>query len=228
MKRNNKILALVFVFLLVLAVSVAAYFYNNPKSVEYIPPAPHADLIRIFSPLPNAEIQSPLVIRGEARGNWYFEASFPVKLYDANGKDVPLTPGYIMANGEWMTTEFVPFEASLKFTKPATATGTLVLMKDNPSGLPEHDAQIEIPVRFIRPAVSTPTPALKPCVIGGCSGQICADESMASTCEYRAEYGCYKNAECKRQANGKCGWTQTVALNTCIATANSSGVQTIY
>ena len=47
-----------------------------------------------------------------------------------------------------MTTDFVPFSVTLTFVKPATATGTLVLQKDNPSGLPEHDASVEMPVQF--------------------------------------------------------------------------------
>ena len=49
---------------------------------------------------------------------------------------------------EWMTENFVLFLATLDFTQPATDTIFLVLKKDNPSGLPEHDAQIEIAVRF--------------------------------------------------------------------------------
>jgi tRNA dimethylallyltransferase len=52
------------------------------------------------------------------------------------------------ANGEWMTEEFVPFTAEVKLPASAGSRGTLVLHKDNPSGLPEHDAQLRIPVRF--------------------------------------------------------------------------------
>ncbi|MCX6384936.1 MAG: hypothetical protein NTV16_10770 [Actinobacteria bacterium] len=44
--------------------------------------------------------------------------------------------------------DFVPFKAQIKFEKPATDTGVLILEKDNPSGLSENDAKIEIPVRF--------------------------------------------------------------------------------
>jgi hypothetical protein len=47
-----------------------------------------------------------------------------------------------------MTPAFVPFEATLSFTPPASRTGTLILAKDNPSGLPEHAAELRIPVRF--------------------------------------------------------------------------------
>jgi hypothetical protein len=50
------------------------------------------------------------------------------------------------AQGEWMTTELVPF--STYMVAPSTVHGLhmLILKKDNPSGLPEHDASIEIPV----------------------------------------------------------------------------------
>jgi hypothetical protein len=34
---------------------------------------------------------------------------------------------------------------------PAGATGTLLLEKANASGLPEHAAELRVPVRFIAP-----------------------------------------------------------------------------
>jgi spore germination protein GerM len=55
---------------------------------------------------------------------------------------------YAQAQGDWMTTNFVPFSSTLTFSTPTTPTGILVLQKDNPSGLPENDAEIRIPVRF--------------------------------------------------------------------------------
>lgn len=55
------------------------------------------------------------------------------------------------------------------------------------------------------------------CFVGGCSAQLCTDDPEAvSTCEYRAEYACYKTAECKRQENGECGWTETRELRSCL------------
>ena len=123
---------------------------TGPKcEFEKCPSSPlnnHADLIKVFSPIPNEVIASPLTVRGEARGNWYFEASFPMRLYDANGTELAVIP--VQATGEWMTTEFVPFQTTLTFSVPATTTGTLVLEKDNPSGLTEFDDSISIPVRF--------------------------------------------------------------------------------
>lgn len=109
------------------------------------PPA-YSDLIRVDAPKAGAIVTSPLSVTGMARGNWYFEASFPVTLVDAEGN--VLVAHYAQAQGEWMTTEFVPFISILEFTKPTTATGTLVVENDNPSGLPEYSKRVEIPVRF--------------------------------------------------------------------------------
>lgn len=104
------------------------------------------DLITISSPRPGTLVTSPLQITGQARGYWFFEASFPVKLLDAQGNE--LATGVVTAEGEWMTEEFVPFKAELTFSKPAVSTGTLLLMKDNPSGLPENDDSLRVPVKF--------------------------------------------------------------------------------
>lgn len=104
------------------------------------------DLIWVEEPLPNEAIESPLTVAGQARGYWYFEASFPVVLEDADGN--VLTETFIQADGEWMTEEFVPFERTITFDNPETETGTLILHRDNPSGLPENDDQLRIPVTF--------------------------------------------------------------------------------
>ena len=116
---------------------------NNPPQDTDIA---ENDKIKIFSPLPNGVITSPVGVRGEARGTWYFEASFPIRLEDANGKVLVQT--YTMAQGEWMTENFVPFELILSFDTPETDKGTLIFEKDNPSGLPEHAEELRMPVRF--------------------------------------------------------------------------------
>jgi hypothetical protein len=50
----------------------------------------------------------------------------------------------------------------------------------------------------------------------GCSGTICADREMISTCEYKPEHGCYKYAVCKRQPDGNCGWDFPTRFNICM------------
>ncbi|MFA6526537.1 MAG: Gmad2 immunoglobulin-like domain-containing protein [Candidatus Buchananbacteria bacterium] len=105
------------------------------------------DLIHLDSPRPGETITSPLTIIGQARGTWFFEASFPVILTDWDGKII--AQGIAQAKGDWMTTDFVPFEAALTFSIDPQAysnKGTLILKKDNPSGLPQNDDALEIPV----------------------------------------------------------------------------------
>lgn len=170
------------------------------------------DLIKNINIRPDALVKSPLKITGQARGCWYFEASFPIRISDSNGKELGLAVA--QAQGEWMTENFVPFSITLNFSRPSTSTGFLVLHKDNPSGLPEHDDELRIPVRF---ADYSAEPVAKACVISGCSGQICAEEEMVTTCEYREEYACYKSAKCERQTNGACGWTDTSVLRACLS-----------
>ena len=105
-----------------------------------------SDLIKIDNPRPNQIIESPLFVKGEARGNWYFEASFPAKLFDDNGFLLGITPA--QALGNWMTEDFVPFNVILPFAVPSTSKGRLILEKDNPSGLPEYANELRIPVYF--------------------------------------------------------------------------------
>lgn len=105
-----------------------------------------ANLIRISSPRPNETVDSPLVVTGEARGGWYFEADFPVRLYDEAGQ--LLATAIAQAQSDWMTDEFVPFRAEISFTPPTSSKGVLVLEKDNPSGLPENADELRVPLNF--------------------------------------------------------------------------------
>jgi len=65
-------------------------------------------------------------------------------------------------------------------------------------------------------------PSNKPCFVGGCSGQVCSDkEGIITTCIWEPSFACYQDATCERQANGKCGWTQTDALEECLDNAGN-------
>lgn len=124
----------------------------------------HADLIVLSSPQPNELITTPLTLTGKARGSWYFEGSFPVTLTNWDGRIIAEAPA--MARGEWMTEAFVPFTLTLSFVSPYKASdpdfmrrGSLILKKDNPSGLPEHDDALEIPVMFTETGAVVPVPS---------------------------------------------------------------------
>ncbi len=172
-----------------------------PQGDTYLAPN-----LRNVSIRANDSISSPLTITGEAR-TWYFEASFPVELQDGAGRRLAIVPAE--AQGDWMTTEFVPFKATLQFAPPATAEGTLILRNDNPSDMREKDEIVRLPVRFAEVDKNA-------CRKTGCSGQLCSGKDTVSTCEFRADYACYQAATCERQTNGQCGWTMTAELEACL------------
>lgn len=62
-------------------------------------------------------------------------------------------------------------------------------------------------------------PTQKECIVTGCSGQVCADEEVITTCEFKPQYACFRTAKCERQSDGKCDWTMTEELATCLAEA---------
>lgn len=104
------------------------------------------DIIRVDSPRPNESVSSPLTITGQARGNWFFEASFPVKIFDSENKQ--LGQSVAQAETDWMTSDFVSFTAILNFIQPSTKSGYLLLENDNPSGLIENAEELRIPINF--------------------------------------------------------------------------------
>lgn len=104
-----------------------------------------ADLIRVDNPHAGGVTGKEFVVTGQARGNWYFEANFPIEVVDMNGN--LLAGSYATAEGDWMTTAFVPFKSEM-IDLPSAYIGPawLVLKKSNASGLPENDASIWIPI----------------------------------------------------------------------------------
>jgi len=103
-----------------------------------------ADLIRVDLPFPGAVTGKEFSVRGQARGNWFFEASFPIEVLDKDGQT--LAAGHAEAQGDWMTTEFVPFAGDIEVPASYTGPATLILRRDNASGLPEHDASVSFPI----------------------------------------------------------------------------------
>lgn len=102
--------------------------------------------LKVYTPSSNQQVASPLVILGEVPGNWSFEASFPVLLKNSDGTIIAKTNAELL--GDWMTDKLVPFTARFAFTSAASGQGSLVLQKDNPSGLAENDDEVSIPIKF--------------------------------------------------------------------------------
>ncbi len=138
-------------FITVALVVWFGFFYNRaaaPITGKPLPSATYinatADNIVVELPFPGAVTGKSFSVVGKARGMWYFEASFPVKVLDRDGKVLAQVPA--QAQGEWMTSEFVPFKVDIQVPDSYIGPSILVLQKDNPSGLPANDASISFPI----------------------------------------------------------------------------------
>lgn len=145
-----------------LVLSVFGCAKEPPESPENIP-TEVADVLRnemivVTDPQPLTVITSPLTVRGEARGAWYFEADFQIILTDWDGRIIAENHASAIIDpndpeSTWMTDEFVPFTGTIEFENPSndaefSKRGTLIFQKSNPSGLPQHANALEIPVLF--------------------------------------------------------------------------------
>lgn len=101
--------------------------------------------LKIFEPKALSNIESPVKISGSAPGTWYFEAVFPIEVIDESGN--VLGSGHAEAKSDWMTTNQVPFTASVIFARKGATEGFLVFSKDDPSGI-GNVKSVKIPVFF--------------------------------------------------------------------------------
>ncbi|MBI4087139.1 Gmad2 immunoglobulin-like domain-containing protein [Candidatus Kaiserbacteria bacterium] len=103
-----------------LTVSVADHQFGmgNIQTLSSASPDTYKDMIVVDTPKKGESVSSPLTVRGKARGQWYFEGTFPVVVTDWDGKIIG--EGYGEAKGgEWMTPEYVPFTGTISFTVPS-------------------------------------------------------------------------------------------------------------
>jgi hypothetical protein len=102
------------------------------------------DRVVVDAPKSGQTVFQSFTITGKAPGGWYFEASFPIKVVDPQGNTIAQGPATALS--DWMTSEDVAFKADLKLATDYSGPATLVLMNDNPSGMPENQDSISIPI----------------------------------------------------------------------------------
>ncbi len=128
---------------------------ENPDNTAVVPevlPAQKEGKIVVSSPLPESTVSaSPLVIKGRAVGNWFFEATAPVEVVNWDG--LIIGEGYIKVDDgyDWMTTEMVPFTGTISYDANQIGVynyGWIIMKKDNPSGEPQFDDALEFKILF--------------------------------------------------------------------------------
>ena len=103
-----------------------------PQAREPAPSAAIAEApgVNVTAPLAGARVTGPLIVEGDAGGDWYFEAQFPLALRAADGTMLAEAPA--RAQSDWMTEAPVRFRGELNFRVTQDTPATLVLQEDMP------------------------------------------------------------------------------------------------
>ncbi|MDO8435158.1 MAG: Gmad2 immunoglobulin-like domain-containing protein [bacterium] len=98
--------------------------------------------IHVFSPQPDDEVGLPLVIKGEART---FEAAFAYRVKNSKGN--VLVEGHSMTTGTEDYPAFRPFEVTVNYPDPKTASGSVEVFEYSAKDGSEIN-KVVVPVRF--------------------------------------------------------------------------------
>ncbi len=86
-------------------------------------------------------------ILGRAPSNWYFEGTFPVRIFNQQGEEIAVL--FAVATQEWTQEGYVPFSLELHSNLIDLKEESVVVIqfeKDNPSGLEENADYLKITV----------------------------------------------------------------------------------
>lgn len=179
----------------------------------------HTD-ITVSIPRSGSSVVNGIAVEGVARTSWFAQniASGEIR----NEKSEKIGAFTIRTQSALKDGSFVSFTGTLVYGDPGTKTGYVIFKKANTTSDPKKDSSLWVPVSFQETTSTgvtflTPPGSIKECRKVGCSGQICADTDVITTCEFRQEYVCFQAARCERQQNGLCGFTQTSELSSCLA-----------
>lgn len=120
---------------------------GTQEEMKAAPPQKEVANVEMVAPVANSVVSSPMAVTGIVPPGWMFEGQLTVRLLDDQNQVLVEAPGTESIPGSWQTGKSVVFTSSLSFTTTAP-TGTLVIAKPNPSGLPENDESFSVPVKF--------------------------------------------------------------------------------
>jgi hypothetical protein len=162
LKSNKKLIGIIFVLLLIIC-AMAAYLFLKPGSSKVVPivkasattaatkkapvassTEPLSASVTVSKPLPNTTIGKTFTVAGSAPNGWYFEAVFPIQVRDPN--DDLIATGQGRAQSDWTVAGPVAFTTSITLDTNYSGPADLILLRDNPSGLPENSDEVTIPI----------------------------------------------------------------------------------
>ena len=142
--------SLIWLLVAVVAISILAFMSNKKDAPIVVTPMPTPEVTGLkddlvsFSIAPGAKVKGVMDATGVLKNAYFFEANIRVDILDTNKQT--LREGFGTATTEWMTTGPVSFKTKLDFSGLATGPGFIAIRNDNPSGLPENDKEIFIPI----------------------------------------------------------------------------------
>jgi hypothetical protein len=164
--KSNKIWIAIIVILLIIIIVMTWYLVVTPsKNAALTAPAtstvpstkaaistasssePLSARVKVFSPASGASVERTFTISGVAPNAWYSEAVFPIQIRD--GDDNLIASGQGHAQSDWTVDGPVPFIATITVTRVYSGPANLILLRDNPSGLPENSDEVTIPIIVI-------------------------------------------------------------------------------
>ena len=143
MKYTNKI---IIILIIIIFFIITFNLYQRYLVIKKINDA--KDIIIIESPKAYEKVKNLLFVKGKARGYFFFEANFPIRIEDENGNVI--LKDYVETSENWMTNDFVYFEKYLDIRNISIKKGFIIVEKANPSGDVEHKFEIKIPLYFNR------------------------------------------------------------------------------
>lgn len=135
----------VLILTVVLGLLLAGCRGITPPTTEPTQETEPAEEVVLTSLKSDNTVTCPFVLEGEARGNWFFEATLSVRLEDESGN--AFFQKAVMTEENWMTEDFVSFNEELYFQTEAQS-GQLIIVKANPSGLEENANEVAYDVSF--------------------------------------------------------------------------------
>ena len=100
--------------------------------------------VTVSAPAPNTIVGKTFTVSGIAPNGWYFEAVFPIQVRDPNDNLIATGQGH--ARGDWTAAGPVPFTSSITLDANYSGPADLILLRDNPSGLPQNSDEVTVPI----------------------------------------------------------------------------------
>ncbi len=160
--KSNKIWIAIIILLLVVIVVMAWFLATTPGPAVTVTPtpvtatttatsasssAPLSASVAVASPASGASVERTFTVTGVAPNGWYYEAVFPIQVRD--GDDNLIASGQGQAQSDWTVQGPVRFSATITIPDSYSGPANLILLRDNPSGLPQNFDEVTLPIIVI-------------------------------------------------------------------------------